>query len=101
MNPVDVQRLVAEDFGISRKAMVGGGRRRYPALARAVAQYLMRQAIPVMSLQDIADMFGGQHHTTVLQAIRRIAAAMEANPGFKAQVDRLLSRLRGQRDAQG
>lgn len=93
MSALDVQRLVADDFGLTLKRMLRGGRSRYPALARAVAQYLMRQLLP-MSLQDVGNMFGGQDHTTVLYNVRRIAAAMEANPTFKAQVDRLLARAR-------
>src|SRR5687768_6778824 len=71
---------VASFYGIHRQTLVGkavGNRSRTPALARHVAAYLLRHRTR-RSLQEVARDVGLKNHTSVLHAVRRIEALLEA-----------------------
>ncbi len=67
----DIQRRVAEHYGIRLSDMTSARRARAVARPRQVAMYLAKQLTP-RSLPEIGKKFGGRDHTTVMHAVRRI-----------------------------
>jgi chromosomal replication initiator protein len=69
---VDIQRAVAAHYNLGTEDLEGLRRRRTIVLARHVAMYLCR-VLTEASLAEIGEAFN-RDHTTVLHAVRRIAA---------------------------
>jgi chromosomal replication initiator protein len=67
----DIQKRVAEHYGLRMADMLSARRARAVARPRQVAMYLTKQLTP-RSLPEIGRKFGGRDHTTVMHAIRRI-----------------------------
>jgi chromosomal replication initiator protein len=67
----EIQKRVAEHFGIRIADMHSARRARAVARPRQVAMYLAKQLTP-RSLPEIGRKFGGRDHTTVMYAIRKI-----------------------------
>ena len=67
----DIQKRVAEHYGLRMADMLSARRARAVARPRQVAMYLAKQLTP-RSLPEIGRKFGGRDHTTVMHAIRRI-----------------------------
>jgi hypothetical protein len=68
---VDIQRMVAWRYGMSRADIIGPRRKARIVRPRQVAIYLSRLLTPY-SLSQIGRRFGGRDHTTVLHSVRRI-----------------------------
>lgn len=79
-----IQRRVAMHFGLPYEAMTSPCRRRSMARPRQIAMFLCREMTP-RSLPEIGHRFG-RDHTTILHAVRHIAALIEADPDFAAEV---------------
>jgi chromosomal replication initiator protein len=94
--PVEqIQRRVADDFGISRAELIGPTRAATPVRARQVAIYLTREMTD-LSLPQIGRLYGGRDHSTVLNSLRRVEAGVAADPalaervaGLRASIHRL------------
>jgi chromosomal replication initiator protein len=71
-----IQQATAEEFGISRDALLAHDRRPGVAFARQVAMYLARE-LTEESLPAIGREFGGRNHSTVLHAHTKIVQALE------------------------
>ena len=72
--PVPTGRIiaaVAEHFGVETAAMLGAGREKTVAMARAVAMHLARQHTG-MSYPEIGRALGGKNHSTVMAACTRV-----------------------------
>jgi chromosomal replication initiator protein len=69
-----IQARVASHFGFTMAELRGRRRYRRVSRARAIALYLARE-ITGASYPEIAQRFGGMHHTSVMHAHRRVAAA--------------------------
>jgi chromosomal replication initiator protein len=81
-----VQRVVARHYNMSVQQLLERTRRHTVARPRQTAMFLacrMTQA----SLPDIGARFGGFDHTTVMYARDRVAALVEQDPTFKAEVE--------------
>jgi chromosomal replication initiator protein len=88
-----VQKVVARHYGMSVQQLLERTRRHSIARPRQVAMFLcchMTQA----SLPDIGARFGKFDHTTVMYARDRIAALMEQDPAFKAEVEGIARAIR-------
>jgi Bacterial dnaA protein helix-turn-helix len=88
----DIAQACCRHYGVGTADMLS--RRRQPAIvwARHVAMYLTR-AHTLGSLPEIARLFGGRDHTTVLHAVRRIDAALTGNATLKRDVAAIRSAL--------
>ncbi|NLC98869.1 MAG: chromosomal replication initiator protein DnaA [Actinomycetales bacterium] len=73
----------------------GTSRARDLALARQIAMYLCRE-LTELSLPQIAEEFGGMHHTTVMHAERKIRKLMAEKHAVYNQVTELTARIRQQ-----
>ncbi|EPX84449.1 ATPase involved in DNA replication initiation [Rubellimicrobium thermophilum DSM 16684] len=90
----EIQRRVAEHYGIRHADLVGNRRLKGFARPRQVAMYLAK-ALTTRSLPDIGRRFGGRDHTTVLHGVRRIEALMAEDPQLAEDVATLRRVLEG------
>ncbi|HVV89074.1 MAG TPA: chromosomal replication initiator protein DnaA [Solirubrobacterales bacterium] len=84
----EIQQQVAERFGISRAELIGSSRAATPLRARQVAIYLTRE-LTDLSLPQIGRLYGGRDHTTVLNSLRRIEAALGEDAALTEKVTEL------------
>jgi chromosomal replication initiator protein len=87
-----IQNAAAEEFGISREALLAQDRRPGVAFARQVAMYLARE-LTQESLPAIGARFGGRNHSTVLHAHRKIASDLQHDQEVVHKVHSLKRRL--------
>ena len=88
----DIQRKVAEYYGLKLGDMLSARRAIEVARPRQVAMYLAKKLTP-RSLPEIGRRFGGRDHTTVMHAVKRIDELRAKDPeldGDVAQLSRLL-----------
>ena len=74
--PVSVERIVttvAEHFSLQPAEILGAGREKTVAAARALSMYLARQHSG-MSFPEIGRAVGGKNHSTVIAACQRVEA---------------------------
>ncbi|MDP6460349.1 MAG: chromosomal replication initiator protein DnaA [Gemmatimonadota bacterium] len=89
----DIQKTVADHFGIPEEAMKVKKRTRSLAHPRQVAMYLSRE-LTSLSLSEIGNRFGGRDHTTVLHACDRVAKSSSSDPELNRTIGRLAASLR-------
>jgi chromosomal replication initiator protein len=87
-----IQAVTAEEFGITREALLAHDRRPLLAFARQVAMYLARE-LTQETLPAIGRQFGGRNHSTVLHAHKKIAADLLVDPKVVDKVHLLRTRL--------
>ncbi len=78
---------VAQVYDLRAKDLKAGRRRRSVAWPRAVAMAVTR-AVTSASYPEIAEAFGGRHHTTVISAVKRVSRRSEEDPAVRAEVSR-------------
>jgi chromosomal replication initiator protein len=85
--PVEaIQKNVAAHYGIKLSELKSRNNSKHISFPRQVAMYLAKQ-LTDKSLPALGEYFGGKHHTTVIHAIRKIAAMREKDRDF----DRLIA----------
>ncbi|MEI7713430.1 MAG: chromosomal replication initiator protein DnaA [Rhodospirillales bacterium] len=87
----EIQKKVAEHYGIRLTDMSSSRRARQVARPRQVAMYLAKQ-LTSRSLPEIGRRFGNRDHTTVIHAVSRVSELMERDGTFAEDVE-LLRRL--------
>jgi chromosomal replication initiator protein len=87
-----IQDATADEFGITRDALLAHDRRPLVAFARQLAMYLARE-LTQETLPSIGRQFGGRNHSTVLHAHRKIAADLLVDPKVVDKVGLLRRRL--------
>ena len=87
----DIQRRVAEHYGLKLGDMLSARRAVEVARPRQVAMYLAKKLTP-RSLPEIGRRFGGRDHTTVMHAVKRIDELRAKDPELDGDVA-LLSRM--------
>lgn len=93
--PPTIRRVIgatARCHGLTPEDIVGPGRSRRVAHARAVAMYLAR-TLTAGSLEAIGRAFGGRDHTTVLHGVRVTEERRAGDPALAAEIDRLIDHL--------
>jgi chromosomal replication initiator protein len=83
---MNIIKAVAGYYQMTQPQLLEKTRRRCVARPRQVAMYLATK-LTTRSLPEIARCFSHVHHTTVLFARRRIAALVEEDAAFRAEVD--------------
>jgi chromosomal replication initiator protein len=89
----EIQKRVAEHWGLRVTDMTSSRRARTVARPRQVAMYLSKQFTD-RSLPEIGRMFGNRDHTTVMHAVTRVTELMAADPDFKEQVELMAGLLK-------
>ncbi|MDO4769291.1 MAG: chromosomal replication initiator protein DnaA [Brachymonas sp.] len=90
----NIQKVVADFYKIKVADMHSKKRPAHIAKPRQIAMYLAKE-MTQKSLPEIGEMFGGRDHTTVLHAVRKIAAARLTDPDLNQQLHVLEQTLRG------
>jgi chromosomal replication initiator protein len=88
-----VQKVVARHYGMTLQQLLERTRRHTVARPRQIAMFLACRMTHA-SLPDIGARFGGFDHTTVMYARDRVAALMEQDAAFKAEVDNVARAIR-------
>ncbi|MBX6343019.1 MAG: chromosomal replication initiator protein DnaA, partial [Thermomicrobiaceae bacterium] len=78
MTPDRIIDAVTRYYRISKKDIVGPGRRRDLVVPRQVAMYLMREETGT-SLVEIGQCLGGRDHSTVLHGIEKVERTVESD----------------------
>ena len=87
-----VIETVAAEHSLSPVVVLSSVRTREAVAARQKGLYLAYR-LSGKSLPEIGRRFGGRDHTTVLHAVRKLAAMAETDPSFRAEVLRLARRV--------
>lgn len=88
----NIQRCVAEYYGIKMSDLLSKRRSRSVARPRQVAMSLAKE-LTNHSLPEIGDGFGGRDHTTVLHACRQIANLRRSSTDIEEDYNNLLRTL--------
>ena len=90
----DIQRKVADHYGIRLSDLIGPKRPRNIARPRQVAMYLAKH-LTLRSLPDIGRRFGGRDHTTIMHGIRKIEELMATDSQLADDLTLLKRMLQG------
>lgn len=90
----DIQKAVAAFFNLKITDLQSRKRTKSVSLPRQIAMYLARTMLPTFSLEEIGAYFGSKHHTTVMYALERIEKKVQADPHFRALMDRIQTQVR-------
>ena len=88
----EIQKVVANHFGIDPREMRSQRRSRDVALTRQVAMYLAKR-LTERSLPEIGRRFGNRDHTTVMYAIRKIEERCISSHDFRAEIEEISQRI--------
>jgi chromosomal replication initiator protein len=90
----EIQKAVAEHFGLKQADLLSERRTRAVARPRQIAMHLAK-SLTTKSYPDIGRRFGGRDHTTVLHAVRTIERMLGEDPAIARDVETLARKLRG------
>ncbi|MFN3859012.1 MAG: chromosomal replication initiator protein DnaA [Caulobacter sp.] len=90
----DIQKAVAEHYGLRQADLLSERRNRAIARPRQAAMWLAKQ-MTTRSLPDIGRRFGGRDHTTVIHAVRRIDELKVDDAVLARDLETLARKLRG------
>jgi chromosomal replication initiator protein len=93
ITPQAILDSTAEYFGYTVEELIGRSRTRPLTTARHVGMYLFRE-LTDLSFPNIAKMFGGRDHTTVIHAVERIKVQMKERRQVFQQVTELIQQLK-------
>lgn len=85
--------LVAESHGLLPGALVSRKRTQRLIVARFAALWVLRAVWPHLSSVQLGKVMGNRDHSTVLYALRRVAAMRAADKAFRRKLNRLASRV--------
>lgn len=88
----EIKAEVARHFEVPAEKMTAGDRSRKYARPRQVAMFFARE-VAFKTYPQIAQMFGGMDHTTVIHAHRTISRLIDEDVGFKHTIQTLKSAL--------
>jgi chromosomal replication initiator protein len=75
---IDIERVVAAHFGLTREAVRSNSRDRTVTQARSFVMYLLRKHTR-LSLPEVGRLLGNKQHSTVLMAVRRVQTLIDEN----------------------
>jgi chromosomal replication initiator protein len=90
----NIQKTVADFYKIKVADMYSKKRPASIARPRQIAMYLAKE-MTQKSLPEIGELFGGRDHTTVLHAVRKMAAERQKNNELNQQLHVLEQTLKG------
>ena len=90
----NIQKTVADFYKIKVADMYSKKRPASIARPRQIAMYLAKE-MTQKSLPEIGELFGGRDHTTVLHAVRKMAAERQKNTELNQQLHVLEQTLKG------
>ena len=88
-----IQKTVAEAFGIKCQDMKSKRRTKEIAIPRQIAMYISKKLLN-LSLSDVGKNFGGKDHATVIYSCKQVEERMSIDDDFKRLVEGLIKRIR-------
>lgn len=88
----DIQRCVAQFYGIEPELLSAKTRKREAVIARHLAMYFCKQ-LTAHSLKSIGNRFGGRDHSTVIHACKTVETRMELEESFRNEMAAARGRL--------
>jgi chromosomal replication initiator protein len=89
----EIQRRVAQHFGVSLEELLAATRQARVAWPRQVAIHLSRE-LAGASLHTLGNAFGGRSHTTILHACKRVSERLAIDSEAAAEVQKLALAVR-------
>ncbi|MCX8083759.1 MAG: chromosomal replication initiator protein DnaA [Calditerrivibrio sp.] len=83
---------VCEFFNIKQSEIKSKNRNRLISYPRQICMYLLREKLHI-SLQDIANIFGGRNHSTVLHSIKEIQNRLNTDQELKTVLNTILRNI--------
>ena len=93
ITPETILQTTADYYSYTVEELIGRSRTRPLTTARHVGMYLFRE-LTDLSFPNIAKMFGGRDHTTVIHAVERIKVQMKERRQVFQQVTELIQQLK-------
>ena len=93
ITPAEIIDAVVQRYSISHSDIIGKRRYRDLVQARQIAMYLCRE-LTNLSYPNIANLFGGRDHTTVIHAVRKVEQLMATKRQVLDDVTRLAQQLK-------
>lgn len=84
-----IQKMVADNFGVSLLDIKTRRRNKNIVLPRQVAMYISRE-LTEFSLPEIGEFFGGKDHTTVLHSYNKIKEHINKDADLRNKIQRLI-----------
>lgn len=88
-----IQKEVAEFFGIKQQDMKSKKRTKDIAGPRQIAMYISKQ-LTAYSLNEIGKSFGGKDHATVIYACKQTEQRKEKDEDFSRNIEKLLNKIK-------
>lgn len=85
---------VAQFYQLDSEAIKGQGQNKSISAARNVAMYLIREMTD-LSLQEIGDIFGNRHYSTVINSVKRIDKLLKEDPNMGEIIRDLKTSING------
>ncbi len=92
MTPERIRAITASYYGTDAEALQSRRRDRRTSTARNVAMFLTRE-MTGLSYPQIARLYGGRDHSTVISSIERVTAQISVDPEVTKAVDSLRATL--------
>lgn len=90
----DIQKIVAARYGVKVADIQSKRRTKTVVRPRHVAMYLAK-TLTTRSLPDIGRRFGGRDHSTVIHAVNKVLAMIDAGDPVKDEIEALTRDIRG------
>jgi chromosomal replication initiator protein len=92
VTPEQIRSSVADHFRTDAETLASRRRDRRTATARNIAMFLTRE-LTSLSYPQIAALYGGRDHSTVISSIERVSSQMSVDPEVTTAVDSLRATL--------
>ena len=93
ITPELIMETTAAKYGFTVAELKAQDRRRPLVIARQVCMYLFRE-LTELSYPQIAELFGGRDHTTIIYGYDKIKSVMQKNPSVLQDVTELIQQLK-------
>lgn len=85
LRPQEVISLIAKEFDLKNKEIVGSSRKAELVRARHLAMYILRKEMG-LTLHQVAELMGRSDHTTVLHAVEKMTHQFMADQIVRGQI---------------
>ena len=89
----NIKKVIAEDFNISVKDLIGSKRTNLISYARHIAFYITRN-LTELSLSDIGNEFGGRDHSSVINGIKKIEDKIKIDSILNQKIQQLIKEIK-------
>ena len=93
ITPDIILKVVCEHYDISPQAVLSNKRTKDVSNARHIIMYLIREYLPDMSLNNIADFLGKKDHTTIMHGVEKIGSDIAHDTKLKNNIEIIKKKL--------